>query len=88
MHLSIRKALFPERKENEQSKKNSLRKIRPWSIRMIMPVMIMLTKLALVRIFTMTVALNAGAIISALNEATVVYFTKVTGKSRIAKTGD
>ena len=47
-----------------------------------------LTKLAVVRIFTTTVALNAGAIISALNEATVVYFTKVTGKSRIAKTGD
>ena len=86
MHLSIRKALFPERKENEQSKKNSLRKIRPWSIRCRHK--FILTKLALVRIFTMTVALNAGAIISALNEATVVYFTKVTGKSRIAKTGD
>ena len=36
----------------------------------------------------MTVPLNAGAIISAMNQITVVYFTKISGKSKIAKTGD
>ena len=60
-----------------------MRRIRPWRTGLHV-----LTILAGIRIFTMAVALNTGAIISAMNQVTVVNFTKVTGKSKIAKTDD
>ena len=49
---------------------------------------LILTKLTIERIFTLTEALNAGPIISTMNQITMVYFTKITRKSKIAKTGD
>ena len=38
--------------------------------------------------FTLAVTVNAYTIISAINHITLIYFTKVAGKSNVTKTRD